>query len=68
MSKSISRTMNNAEKLWLPRGSPYLKNKKWKSERWNNQFGGPSHRYHVALLSHEENIMTPEGMQKVTYI
>ena len=49
----------------MPRGSPYLRNKEWKRENWKGRGGGPSLRYHVALISHEDNIMTPEGMRKV---
>ena len=41
-----------------------MRNKEWKRENWRGR-GGPSHRYHVALISHEENIMTPEGMLEV---
>ncbi len=57
---SIFRTENDAEKLWLPRGSQYLSNKEWKG---HNFVEGT--RWHTAMVTHHNDVMTPEGMLKV---
>lgn len=54
------KTEADAEKLWLPSDSTYLSNKRWKKENYKEGTRG-----HIAFTTHEENVLTPEGMLKL---
>ena len=56
----VSRMETEADKLWLPKNSTFLVNKKWKSEHFPNR-----KRNNVALFTHEENVLTPAALLKV---
>ena len=54
------KTEADAEKLWLPSDSSYIANKKWKKENYKEGTRG-----HIAFTTHDENVLTPEGMLKL---
>ena len=54
------KTEADAEKLWLPSDSSYISNKKWKKENYKEGTRG-----HIAFTTHDENVLTPEGMLKL---
>jgi Niemann-Pick C1 protein len=54
------RFETDAEKLWLPDNSTYLWNKKWKYDNFREE-----ERIHASLLTHQDNVLTPEAMIKL---
>ena len=50
----------DAEKLWLPPDSAFLFNRNWRSEHFPK-----TKRNNVALVTHNQNILSREGLLKV---
>ena len=62
LTQSVNRSEADANRLLYPQDSDFVLNKEWRNEHYEDNL-----RLQYAMLSHDSNVLTKNGVLKVLY-